>query len=252
MQRSSATLTHRAASRSQPAGRSHGDPYPDDTSLSSQTMPAPDTFPALYLPTTGWNIVTIPSSHVRRTSSTATRAARPLPTRPVPVRAREPDRKDGLRGTDVLGHLSNAQVFAQNAYPTGDAILDVASMTFSNSDTFCEESATDSHTCSSATTPGPNLILLRGRRRPPHPPRRPAVPRQSTPRSATPSNFEPNVNVLILLTRRGGLRKLSVDDRTDPRLRGGDRDELVRAQLQPVGCLRGVRNAQFDIDRGHQ
>ena len=70
-------------------------------------------------------------------------------------------------------------------------------MTFSNSDTFCEESATDSHTCSSATTPGPNLILFAG----PSPAAPPASPTCSTSTvDATFSNsdnFEPNVTVLI-------------------------------------------------------
>ena len=181
-------------------GHIHGTQTQNDPTLSSQTMPAADTFPALYLPTTGWNVVAIPNSSCSTYfQSIANEASGTTVANPDPFQiALENQTQMTIYDAPTCSvTYSNAQVFALNPHPAGDAILDVANLTFNNSNTFCEESATDSDNCSSATTPGPNLILFAG----PTPAPAPASPTCSTSTvDATfnnASNFEPNVAVLV-------------------------------------------------------
>ena len=181
-------------------GAINGTQTPGDISLSSQTMPQPLTFPALYLPTTGWNIVSIPSSQCATYfQSINNEASGTTVANPDPFQAalENQAQRTVYEAPTCAVTYSNAQVFALNPSPAGDAILDVASLTFNNSNTFCEESATDSHSCSTSTTAGPNLTLFAG----PSPPAPPASPTCSTSTVDAmfdnSSNFEPNVAVLI-------------------------------------------------------
>ena len=118
-------------------------------------------------------------------------------SRPIPVRPREPDPKDHLRGTQLrdacISHrLSERAGVRLNAYPAGDAILDIGAVSFQNSNTFCEESANDSHTCSAAANPGPNFTISRC-----------SAPSTTCSTSSVDasfsnySNFEPNIAVLV-------------------------------------------------------
>jgi hypothetical protein len=182
-------------------GKIKGTQTPNDTSLSG-TMPAADTFPSLQLPTTGWNIVSIPNSSytcAQYFQSINNEASGTTVANPDPFQSALEDQVERTvyEAPTCSVTYSNAQVFALNPSPAGDAILDVASLTFNNSNTFCEESATNSGTCSSATTPGPNLTLFAG----PTPPAPPTSPTCSTSTvDATfnnSSDFEPNVAVLV-------------------------------------------------------
>ncbi len=182
------------------SGKVKGTQYPGDTSLSSETMPASDTFPSLYLPTSGWAVVTIPSSSCATYfKSNATEGSGGTVVDPDLFQAALENQTERTiyEAPNCAISYSATQVFAQNPSPNGDAILDVASMTFTAANTFCEESATDSHTCSSATTPGPNLILFAG----PSPAPPPASPTCSTSTVdasfSNQANFEPNIAVLI-------------------------------------------------------
>jgi hypothetical protein len=186
----SGTISLATSGKIGPPGTQYPDdsPFSNDSSLSSLTMPAADTFPALYLPTTGWNIVSIPNSSCSAYFKSNGQFQSALENQ---------TERTIYEAPTCSVAFSPSQVFAQNPSPNGDAILDVASLTSGPSDTFCEESATDSHTCSSATTPGANLILFAG----PSPAPPPASPTCSTSTVdasfSNSTNFEPNITVLI-------------------------------------------------------
>jgi hypothetical protein len=174
-----------------------GTQTPNDSSLSSETMPAQVTFPVFSFPSSGWNVVTITSAQCAtyfqsiNNEASGTSVANPDPFQ---LALENQTAKTIYEAPTCNVTYSNAQVFAQNATPTGDAILDVASLTFNNSNTFCEESANDSHTCMSAapSATAPNLILYAG----------PPPPATCTPSTVdatfnNSSDFEPNVTVLV-------------------------------------------------------
>jgi hypothetical protein len=140
-----------------------GGVYPNDTSLSSETMPAEVSFPTLSLPTTQttpvWNIVNIPNSQY----SCATYFSDFQSIIPDPFQqALESQTERTLYNAPSCPvSYGTARKFMLNPSTAGDAILDVASLVLYNAgSTFCEESAAGSDTCSSATTPGPNLTVF--------------------------------------------------------------------------------------------
>jgi hypothetical protein len=139
---------------------------PNDTSLSLQTMPAEAAFPTFSLPTAqttpAWNIVNIPASQCSTYFSDSWSV---IPD-PFQVALESQTERTLYNASSCSITYGSARTFMLNpptaGNPTaGDAILDVATMVLTNAgSTFCEESATDSYACSSATTPGPNLTIF--------------------------------------------------------------------------------------------
>ncbi|MHB1988090.1 MAG: hypothetical protein ACYCSF_08905 [Acidimicrobiales bacterium] len=178
-----------------------GTQTPGDSALSSETMPPESTFPTLTLPTSGWNVVSIPNStytcaqYFQSISNEASGTSVAFPD-PFQQALESQSTKTIYDAPSCDVAYSNAQVFALN--PTGgDAVLDVASLTLNNSNTFCEESAQNSDTCSTATSPGPSLVLEANG----PPPVSPATYTCSTSTVDMTFNnstvFEPNVDVLL-------------------------------------------------------
>jgi hypothetical protein len=137
---------------------------PNDISLSSETMAAEASFPTLSLPTTqttpAWNIVNIPASQCATYFSDSTTPD------PFQIALESQTERTLYNASTCSISYGSARTFMLNPPATGnstagDAILDVAAMVLTNAgSTFCEESATDSDACSSATTPGPNLTVF--------------------------------------------------------------------------------------------
>lgn len=137
---------------------------PNDPSLSSETMPAEASFPTLSLPTTqttpAWSIVNIPASQCAWYFSDSTTPD------PFQLALESQTARTVYDASTCSISYGSARTFMLNPPTTGnstagDAILDVATMVLTNAgSTFCEESATDSYACSSATTPGPNLTIF--------------------------------------------------------------------------------------------
>ena len=176
-----------------------GTQTPNDTSLSSLTMPAPDSFPVLNMPTTGWSVVTIPTSqcgtYFQNNTDESSGGVVSDPD-PFEFALENQTQKTIYEAPNCSVAYSRAQIIALNYSPgsgggVGDAILEVASLS-SHGTTWCEESATDSHKCSTATTPGPNLILYAG-------PPQPTACTTSTLEATFDStnNFEPNITTLV-------------------------------------------------------
>jgi len=149
-----------------------GTKNPNDSALSSQTMPAVIAFPAITLPSTGWNIVSIPNSSYTCATYFANIDNEDSGSRvvfPDPFQSALENQNTrtvyeaptcGTPASPVT--YQNSQVFALNPSPQGDAILEIGAVSFQSSNTFCQESSANSYACSSAGTAGPNLTILAG------------------------------------------------------------------------------------------
>lgn len=181
----------------------------NDATLASDTMPAADNFPSS--PTTvaedssGWTVVDIPNSSYTCAQyfqsiddEAGSSNGQPSVSIPDPFQSalESQSSKTIYYAPSCDVSYTNAQVFALN--PTGgDAILDVATLSFSNSNTFCEESSENSHVCSSSTSPGPNLILEADGNPPAPPATYSCSPSTVDATFNNSTDFEQNVSALI-------------------------------------------------------
>lgn len=217
-----------------------GTSTPNDTSLASQTMQPASTFPSFSLPSTGWNVVDIPNSsytcaqYFQSINNEAGSTSPPSIAYPDPFQAAletqtTPTIYDAP-SCDVS--YQNAQVFGLN--PTGgNAILDVAQITFSNSNIFCEESAESSGICSTATSPGPNFVIEANG--PPPPPPATSYTCSTSTVDMTFNNatdFESNLDVLLY-----SMGEISYAN-----------DAAMTGQIQACGGLIGSNSFQLSFD----
>ena len=200
-------------------------------------MPPASTFPNLALPSSGWNVVQIPNSsyscaqYFQSISNEA--GSGPSVAYPDPFQAALETQSTKTIYEAPTCNLSyrNAQVFALNPNG-GDALLDVAKISFANSNTFCEATAENSGICSSATSPGPNLIIEANGPVP-------ASPATYTCSTSTvditftnASDFYPNVDVLLY-----SMGEISYAN-----------DSAMTGQIQACGGMTGTNTFDLKFD----
>jgi cytoskeletal protein CcmA (bactofilin family) len=218
-------------------GKIAGTSTPDDSSLSSETMPAATTFPSLSPPSSGWNVVDIPNSsytcaqYFQSISNEAGSGPSVAFPDPFQLALENQTEKTIYYAPSCDVSYSNAQVFAQN--PTGgDAFLDVAKISFSNSNTFCEETAEDSGTCSSSTSVGDHLVI-EANGPPPTPPATYSCSTSTVDESfSNASKFYPNVDVLLY-----SMGEISFAN-----------DSVMTGQIQACGGVIGTNTFQLQFD----
>lgn len=214
-----------------------GASYPNDSSLSSETMPPASTFPDLTLPSSGWNVVQIPNASytcAQYFASISNEAGSgPSVAYPDPFQAalETQSTKTVYEAPSCNLSYKNAQVFALNP-SGGDTILDVGTIAFSNSNTFCEATAENSGICSTAGSPGPNLVI-EANGPPPSPPATYTCSTSTVDMSfSNATDFYPNVDVLLY-----SMGEISYAN-----------DSVMTGQIQACGGVIGTNTFSLQFD----